>query len=62
VVIASLVPGLAKQEIQVVLLDIMENEKLYWHQRSNEHWLLQGVHNTAFVHRVANGKKILCIL
>ena len=34
-----------------------EEEELYWHQRSNERWLLKGDNNTAFFHRVANGKR-----
>ena len=48
---------LRKSDIQVMLLKMYEEEELYWHQRSNERWLLKGDNNTAFFHRVANGKR-----
>ena len=35
----------------------MVNEELFWLQQSNERWLLKGDLNTAFYHRIANGKK-----
>ena len=39
------------------LNDILADEELFWLQHSNERWLLKGDQNTAFYHRVANGKK-----
>jgi len=35
----------------------MEEEESYWYKRSNSMWLLKGDNNTAFFHRMANGKK-----
>jgi exonuclease III len=46
-----------KTFIHSELLRIMEEEEIYWHKRSNNNWLLKGDCNTAFFHRVANGKK-----
>ena len=40
------------------LNDILAGEELFWLEHSNERWLLKGDQNTAFYHRVANGKKI----
>ena len=39
------------------LQQLMVNEELYWLQQSHETWLLKGDQNTAFYHRIANGKK-----
>lgn len=36
---------------------ILEEEELYWFQRSHETWLLKGDYNSDFSHEVANGKK-----
>lgn len=46
-----------KTFIQTELLRLMEEEKSYWHKRSNSIWLLKGDYNIAFFHRIANGKK-----
>jgi hypothetical protein len=46
-----------KTFIQSELLRLLEEEESYWHKRSNNMWLLKGDNNTAFFHRVANGKK-----
>lgn len=46
-----------KSFIQTELLRILEEEESYWHKRSNCNWLLKGDSNTAFFHRIANGKK-----
>jgi mannosylglycoprotein endo-beta-mannosidase len=46
-----------KTFIQSELLRLLEEEESYWHKRSNSMWLLKGDNNTAFFHRVANGKK-----
>ena len=45
-----------KTFMQTELLRLLEEES-YWHKRSNSMWLLKGDSNTAFFHRVANGKK-----
>ena len=43
--------------LSVELNDILADEELLWLQHSNERWLLKGDHNTAYFHRIANGKK-----
>ena len=35
----------------------MEQEELYWYERSHENWLLQGDNNTAYFHKCANGRR-----
>jgi hypothetical protein len=39
------------------LLQILDEEELYWFKRCQENWLLKGDNNTDFFHHVANGKK-----
>jgi hypothetical protein len=46
-----------KGEIQYKLMKIYEEEEMYWFSRSSEKWLLEGDNNTAYFHRVANGRK-----
>jgi hypothetical protein len=46
-----------KTFIQRELLEVLEEEEMYWHKRSNPNWLLQGDKNTEFFHKYANGKK-----
>jgi hypothetical protein len=38
-------------------MKIYEEEELYWFRRSSEKWLLEGDNNTAYFHRVANGRR-----
>jgi hypothetical protein len=38
-------------------MQIYEEEELYWFSRSSEKWLLEGDNNTAYFHRVANGRR-----
>lgn len=38
-------------------LKLLEEEELYWYQRSHENWLLKGDNNTEYFHRCANGRK-----
>ena len=38
-------------------LKSLEQEELYWFERSHETWLLQGDNNTAYFHKCANGRK-----
>jgi hypothetical protein len=47
-----------KGEIQFKLMQIYEEEELYWFSRSSEKWLLEGDNNTAYFHRVANGRRM----
>lgn len=35
----------------------LDQEEVYWYERSHETWLLQGYNNTAFFHRCANRRK-----
>jgi hypothetical protein len=39
------------------LLQILDEEELYWFKRCQENWLLKGDNNTDFFHHAANGKK-----
>lgn len=39
------------------LMEFYSEEESYWHQRSNENWLLYGDNNTNFFHKIANGKR-----
>jgi hypothetical protein len=38
-------------------LKSLEQEELYWYERSHETWLLPGDNNTAYFHKCANGRK-----
>ena len=46
-----------KTFIQTQMHRLLEEEEAYWHKRSNMNWPLQGDLNTAFFHKMANGKK-----
>ena len=46
-----------KGEIQEKLLHLYEEEEKFWFERSSHRWLLQGDSNSAFFHRVANGRR-----
>jgi 2'-5' RNA ligase len=46
-----------KMEIMVEQYNIHVDEESYWHQRSHARWLLQGVQNTSYFHKIANGRK-----
>jgi hypothetical protein len=46
-----------KTQIMVELFNIHAEEESYWHQRSHARWLLHGDQNTAYFHRIANGRK-----
>jgi hypothetical protein len=39
------------------ILRLLEQEELYWYNRSHETWLLQGDLNTKFFHGIASGRK-----
>jgi hypothetical protein len=55
-VLIATIPG-RKSFIQAELLRLIEEEEMYWHKRSNEHWLLKGDNNTYYFHKKANGKE-----
>ena len=38
-------------------MNILEEEELYWFKRSHENWLHKGDNNTAYFHRVTNGRR-----
>jgi len=46
-----------KMWVQKRILEILEEEELYWFRRSHQNWLLKGDNNTDFFHRVANGRE-----
>ena len=46
-----------RTNILLELHEIYADEELYWLQRSNERWLLKGDQNSAYLHRVATGRK-----
>ena len=48
---------LRRGHIQNELLELMEKEEEYWHQKASEKWLLHGDNNTEYFHRIANGRK-----
>jgi hypothetical protein len=39
-------------------MSMLEEDEIYWRQRSHESWLLKGDGNNEFFHRMANGRKI----
>jgi hypothetical protein len=55
--------GLSSEQIErktwllVENLKSLEQEELYWYERSHETWLLKGDSNTSFFHKCANGRK-----
>jgi hypothetical protein len=38
-------------------MQIYEEEEAFWFERSSKKWLLEGDNNTAYFHRIANGRK-----
>ena len=46
-----------KIEVHKRILEILDEEGLYWYKRSHSKWLHEGDNNTEFFHRMANGKK-----
>lgn len=38
-------------------LKYLEQEEMYWYERSHENWLLQGDNKTAYFYKCANGRK-----
>ena len=46
-----------KSQIYVELQNLYADEELQWLKKSHEKWLLYGEQNTAYFHRVANGRK-----
>jgi hypothetical protein len=46
-----------RMALKTELLEILDDEEMYWYKRSHETWLLKGDNNTSYFHRVANGKK-----
>jgi hypothetical protein len=43
--------------IQATLMQIYEEEEAFWFERSSKKWLLEGDNNTAYFHRIPNGRK-----
>lgn len=35
----------------------LEQEEIYWYERSHANWLFKGGNNTSYFHKVANGRK-----
>jgi hypothetical protein len=46
-----------KVQLHVLLLAMHEEEEMYWFKRAHEKWLHEGDNNTAYFHRIANGRK-----
>ena len=38
-------------------LKCLEQEEMYWFERSHQTWLLKGDNNTSYFHKCANGRK-----
>lgn len=39
------------------LLKVIDQEEIYWRQRSRTQWLKEGDSNTSYFHRIANGRR-----
>jgi mannosylglycoprotein endo-beta-mannosidase len=50
-----------KTKILVELQELYADEELFLVQRCSERWLLKGDHNSAYFHRVANGRRKKCL-
>lgn len=46
-----------KVAIQAELDELYAEEEMHWIQKTHENWILKGDQNTAYFHRIANGKK-----
>ena len=46
-----------KVEIHSNILNMLEEDEIYWFKRSHEKWLHEGDNNTEYFHRIANGRK-----
>ena len=46
-----------KTGIQVEIYEMDVEEEAYWFQKSQARWLIQGDLNTAYFHRIANGRR-----
>jgi hypothetical protein len=46
-----------KIDIKMELINILDEEDVYWFRRCQENWMLKGGNNTEFFHRVANDSK-----
>ena len=44
-------------QIQVELYILYTEEESYWYQKAHGNWLLEGDLNTAYFHRIANGRR-----
>jgi len=48
---------LKKTQLQKEMLEMFEEEELYWFKRSHGKWLHEGDNNTKYFQRIANGRK-----
>lgn len=46
-----------KVELMKENLQLLDQEETYWYNRCHEQWILKGVNNTSYFHRIANGRK-----
>lgn len=49
--------SIQKIHVETTLSDIYSREEVMWTQRAKAHWLKRGDDNTAYFHRLANGRR-----
>ena len=51
-----------RHKLELELMEIYQQEELFWRKRGGEKWLLEGDANTSFFHRLVNGRKRKCTI
>ena len=51
-----------RHKLELELMEIYQQEELFWRKRGGEKWLLEGDANTGFFHKLANGRKRICTI
>ena len=48
---------LERNQLELELEELLQEEELYWQQRGGEKWILEWDNNTNFFHLSANGRR-----
>jgi len=48
---------LERNQLELELEELLQEEELYWQQRGREKWILEWDNNTNFFHLSANGRR-----